>query len=94
MVMKRILVLALSISAATASAGVREAAVAGSFYPDDPKVLRTQIEGMLGQARDSAQGFPSRALIVPHAGYVFSGRLAAGAFATLPTSAFKRGRAR
>jgi MEMO1 family protein len=63
--------------------GVRPAAVAGSFYPRDPGRLRAQIDELLaGMPR--GRGAP-KALIAPHAGYVYSGAVAAAAFATLKT---------
>jgi MEMO1 family protein len=62
---------------------VRPAAVAGSFYPRDPGRLRAQIDELLaGMPR--GQGAP-KALIAPHAGYLYSGAVAAAAFATLKT---------
>lgn len=61
---------------------VRAPAVAGSFYPSSPAALATQVDTWLEQARGPKEGFPS-ALIVPHAGYVYSGAVAAAAYATL-----------
>lgn len=61
---------------------VRDPAVAGSFYPSDSHELRTAIECMLGQVRPQPGPAP-RALIVPHAGYVYSGPIAAAAYAQL-----------
>ena len=58
---------------------VRPAAVAGRFYPSDPAVLRADIDAMLAAAPD-VRGPPPRALIVPHAGYVYSGPIAATAY--------------
>ncbi|HEX2024750.1 MAG TPA: AmmeMemoRadiSam system protein B [Acidimicrobiales bacterium] len=61
-----------------------EPAVAGTFYPSDPDALRTMVEYHLRQA--SAGGPPSpasppKALVAPHAGYVYSGPVAASAYA-------------
>jgi AmmeMemoRadiSam system protein B len=61
---------------------VREPAVAGLFYPRDPSELRTMIEGLLDQVEFQA-GLAPKALIVPHAGYVYSGSVAATAYARL-----------
>jgi len=64
-----------------AIAAVRPAAVAGQFYPGDAGQLRAEVEQLLagaGQADASVM-----AVIVPHAGYVFSGATAARAFAAL-----------
>jgi len=56
--------------------------VAGLFYPDDPAQLRATLAQLLGEA-DTASAEPPRALIVPHAGYVYSGAVAAAAYRRL-----------
>jgi MEMO1 family protein len=61
---------------------VRPPAVAGSFYPSDPVQLRKQVMDLLADAEDSPNSRP-KALIAPHAGYRYSGQVAATAFATL-----------
>jgi len=66
-----------------ATASIRPAAVAGYFYPDDPHVLRAQIGEMLTAAVPLETVAAPKALIVPHAGYVYSGPVAASAYATL-----------
>ena len=62
-----------------AAAGSRPPAVAGSFYPGDEDQLRAAVQAFLA---DAVPPEPERpvALIVPHAGYVFSGQIAADAF--------------
>jgi MEMO1 family protein len=60
----------------------RPAAVAGLFYASDPDRLRTQVSDLLADVAASPNLMP-KALIAPHAGYVYSGRAAAAAFATL-----------
>ena len=65
---------------------LRKPAVAGSFYPAQPDQLRRQVAELLTDARTAAKITP-RALIAPHAGYIYSGRVAALAFATLFDSA-------
>jgi AmmeMemoRadiSam system protein B/AmmeMemoRadiSam system protein A len=60
---------------------VRKPAVAGSFYPEDPKELQTMVDAFL-QPVDSLDGEPI-GLIVPHAGYVYSGWVAAYGFKQL-----------
>ena len=55
---------------------VRMPAVAGSFYPADPRRLAVEVNALLGQARPPRGGRPV-ALVVPHAGFAVSGRLAA-----------------
>ena len=63
---------------------LRLPAVAGSFYPASPSALATQVDGWLERATaSSADKQRPAALVVPHAGYVYSGRVAATAFATL-----------
>jgi AmmeMemoRadiSam system protein B/AmmeMemoRadiSam system protein A len=59
----------------------RTPAVAGSFYPDDPAILRRMIETMVAAARPV--NVRPKALIVPHAGYIYSGPIAASAYAAL-----------
>lgn len=61
---------------------IRPPAVAGLFYPADADELRTQIDALLRQASAPATPTP-KAVIVPHAGYVYSGAVAASAYAAL-----------
>src|SRR5674476_1314469 len=61
---------------------VREAAVAGSFYPGNPDVLRVTVDQLLADAPSPPEDAPvPRAVIVPHAGYIYSGSTAALAYA-------------
>jgi MEMO1 family protein len=60
--------------------------VAGLFYPDDPGRLQTHVLDLLGGVAASSNVMP-KALIAPHAGYVYSGRVAGAAFAKLWQSA-------
>jgi hypothetical protein len=62
-------------------ASVRPPAVAGTFYPGDPRSLAADIEELLGGVDQLAPrlGFP-KALVVPHAGYIYSGAVAARAY--------------
>jgi AmmeMemoRadiSam system protein B len=63
---------------------VRPAAVAGTFYPESPGVLEAQVRAYLEQApRPAEPAARPKALIVPHAGYVYSGPIAAAAYARL-----------
>src|SRR5665647_161871 len=66
---------------------VRPAAVAGTFYPGQASVLLSDVTTLLAQARPGANlGGPTpKALIVPHAGYVYSGATAALAYGQLAT---------
>lgn len=61
---------------------VRLPAAAGSFYPASRSALATAVDGCLERAAVPAAGRPA-ALVVPHAGYVYSGPVAATAYATL-----------
>ncbi len=60
---------------------VRPAAVAGMFYPDDPAQLHTDIQHMLSSI--AAGNSVPKAIIVPHAGYIYSGSVAASAYTQL-----------
>jgi len=64
-------------------ASIRPPAVAGTFYPADPGQLRQQVEDLLAAARPQALPRQPKALIVPHAGYLYSGATAALAYALL-----------
>src|SRR5688572_29942586 len=60
---------------------VRPAAVAGMFYPGDARALAAEVDELLGGVEELAPrlGFP-KALVVPHAGYIYSGPVAARAY--------------
>lgn len=66
----------------SASLRLRQPAVAGQFYPDDPGELKSMVGGFLEEAKPSAA--PVRMIISPHAGFIFSGPVAAYGFASLP----------
>jgi AmmeMemoRadiSam system protein B len=60
---------------------VRAPAVAGSFYPADPAELRALVERCLSEAGPAPRAEPlAKALVAPHAGYVYSGGVAAAAY--------------
>ena len=61
---------------------VRPPVFAGRFYPANPDQLRDQVRDFLAQSAPAESRRP-RALIVPHAGYVFSGPVAASGYAWL-----------
>lgn len=65
---------------------IRLAAVAGSFYPYPKQVLESEVCGMLEAAKSATQSVAPKAIIVPHAGYVYSGQTAAIAYARLSAS--------
>jgi AmmeMemoRadiSam system protein B len=58
---------------------IRRPAVAGMFYPSDPEELDQMLEAMLADAKSVDTPTP-KAIIVPHAGYVYSGPVAATAY--------------
>jgi AmmeMemoRadiSam system protein B len=62
---------------------VRPAAVAGAFYPADPHRLRADVERFLLEAEPPDSPRAPKALVAPHAGYAYSGPIAASAFRTL-----------
>lgn len=64
---------------------IREAAVAGSFYPADPIELKNMLETLLPVVSDD--NAPPKAMILPHAGYIYSGPVAASGYARLPANA-------
>ena len=61
---------------------IRPPAVAGQFYPRDPKALSAAVADYLKTAAQATKtdGTTPKALIVPHAGYVYSGPIAASAY--------------
>lgn len=59
----------------------RATAVAGLFYPDDPQELRQQVNDYL--ARAATQGSRPKAIVAPHAGYIYSGAVAGSVYARL-----------
>ncbi|MCK4538612.1 MAG: AmmeMemoRadiSam system protein B [Candidatus Krumholzibacteria bacterium] len=69
--------------------GVRLPAVAGQFYPDDPEVLRNEIKTMFEKIDNTPPAGTIIALVSPHAGYVYSGQVAAEAFARLEEGQFE-----
>jgi len=62
---------------------IRQPAVAGSFYPADPTTLDERVSAYLSEVCGGRSSPTPKALIVPHAGYAYSGPIAASAFVTL-----------
>ncbi|OQK16578.1 extradiol dioxygenase [Methyloprofundus sedimenti] len=60
---------------------IRQPAVAGLFYPDKPDILKSMISDYLHQVAPVNEA--PQAIIVPHAGYIYSGEIAASAYARL-----------
>jgi len=69
----------LVLSTVPAVAAVRSPVVAGRFYPDDPVKLRAAVDAFLRDGRPAGSDRPV-VLVAPHAGYVFSGQIAADAW--------------
>ncbi|MDR3678241.1 MAG: AmmeMemoRadiSam system protein B, partial [Acidobacteriota bacterium] len=69
---------------------VRPAGVAGSFYPGDPTVLTQTIDNLLAHSTVPQVQGPLVALICPHAGYEFTGPVAAACFAQLKGRKYTR----
>lgn len=64
---------------------IRRPAVAGTFYPAEPEALAAEVDGLLRGAKGSpgSDAHDLVALIAPHAGYAYSGPVAASAYACL-----------
>jgi AmmeMemoRadiSam system protein B/AmmeMemoRadiSam system protein A len=69
---------------------VRPAGVAGSFYPADPKELLAMIDDLLAHVSPPAIKDPILAVVAPHAGYQYSGPVAAYTYAELKGRRFSR----
>lgn len=67
---------------------IREPAVSGTFYPDRPEILQREIEKYLDQARPERVEGEVVALVSPHAGYIYSGRVAASAYRLIQGKGF------
>jgi AmmeMemoRadiSam system protein B/AmmeMemoRadiSam system protein A len=69
---------------------IRESVIAGSWYPGHPDTLKTQIKKFLDQAHAASLTGTVVGLVVPHAGYMYSGAVAAHAYKILQQQAFER----
>ncbi len=69
---------------------VRQPGVAGGFYPADAKALSAMIDDMLAHASPPPISDPILAVVAPHAGYQFSGPVAAYTYAALKGRKFSR----
>src|SRR5262249_33889211 len=65
---------------------VRQPAVAGRFYPGNPDKLRQVVKAFLDNAKVTAPG-KTKAVIAPHAGYIYSGAIAGSSFVHLAEDA-------
>ena len=69
---------------------IRPAIVAGAFYPKDKEILSQTIENFLNSAKLPPLKGKPRILIVPHAGYEFSGAVAGYGFKAIQGQNFKK----
>lgn len=65
----------------------RQTYAAGRFYPADKTALTDQLANFFSSCRKTPADGVVRAIIAPHAGYVFSGKTAAAAFSAIPENA-------
>ena len=70
--------------------GTREAYHAGSWYEDDPRLLSKEISSYLSKAERLESYDNLKSIIVPHAGYYYSGPTAAKAFININPKNFDR----
>ena len=68
---------------------IRAPAVSGMFYPDNPRELAASVARFMADTANPVTGGVPKAIIVPHAGYVYSGAIAGRAYATLKKAADK-----
>jgi AmmeMemoRadiSam system protein B len=68
---------------------VRSAAVAGSFYDADPEILSREVDFLLNEEMAPKLKGLVRGLVSPHAGYMYSGSVAAAAFRILKGSTYE-----
>ncbi len=69
---------------------IRRSAIAGSWYTADKTALSKEIKSYLAQAKDISENRIVEAIIVPHAGYVYSGKCAAWSYKQLENKNIKR----
>lgn len=82
----------LPIVLAVSAGGVRRSAIAGSWYPGSPSLAAAEVSRMLRAASAAAPATAGKpvALVVPHAGWRYSGPAAAAAFRTVQPGEFDR----
>jgi hypothetical protein len=89
-IVSRTIAILLLLASAACGQKVRQAAVAGQFYPADANELRKMVDGFLAAAPTPELSGSVVALISPHAGYEFSGAVAAHAYALVKGRKFER----
>ncbi|MEA1971087.1 MAG: AmmeMemoRadiSam system protein B [Thermodesulfobacteriota bacterium] len=67
---------------------IRKPVIAGTWYPGDPAQLRSDIEGYLAGTHGGKIDGKVAGLVAPHAGYVYSGQVAACAYKTVQGNEF------
>jgi AmmeMemoRadiSam system protein B len=67
---------------------VRKSVISGTWYPGNPKVLKEEIKGFFAEAPDVKLNGRIYGLIAPHAGYIYSGQVAAIAYKTIRQETF------
>jgi hypothetical protein len=86
-----LLFVAAALWTVPATASVREPILAGTWYPKDSGELRRDIEGFLGgESSPPPSGLAPLAIIVPHAGYIYSGATAGKGYAAVRGRAYDR----
>jgi MEMO1 family protein len=68
---------------------IRQPAVSGLFYPADPTLLSLQVDSLLDEHAEQQAGVLPLGFIAPHAGYAWSGAVAAAAYACLRGRSFR-----
>jgi MEMO1 family protein len=71
-------------------ARIKQSTLAGRWYAGAPQELRCQVDELLHSAAPAGLVPPLAAVVVPHAGYMYSGRAAAAAYARLRGAAYRR----
>ncbi|MFW5805593.1 MAG: AmmeMemoRadiSam system protein B [Bacteroidales bacterium] len=69
---------------------IRKPAVSGQFYTEDKDALNEALQSYYDNARLKKRTKPAKAVIAPHAGYIFSGQIAADAIVHLDPEKVKR----
>ncbi len=85
-----LVIIACALSPADESSKVRPPGVAGGFYPADPNALTAMIDDLSAGASPSEIRDPILAVVAPHAGYQFSGPVAAYTYSALKGRKFSR----
>jgi len=62
---------------------IRKSIIAGSWYPGNPRILREEIEQFFSRVPEGGSGEDIVGIVAPHAGYAYSGQVAAYAYRQL-----------